>query len=214
MKRFFVIPALAIALLATPPSHALTPSERKLVQDAQAQLRAGAAEYKAADARAAEAEQHATEAGQRAAAAEQTAVDLGKSVTVLQGQVKDFADKADAIAKERDKYKSVYDECTKNWGLGAIFYGIKDLTKHIFITIIVLVVLAVGIWILSIAVPVTGPFIALGLRAIGGVFALVGRGVSATFGALHSLLVRVLTPKPAPPPLTPPAPPPIKPIGS
>lgn len=164
---------------------ALTPNERKMVQTIQAQVREGQADYDAARAGWARADEQ-TAAAQ--ATADQAAADL-----------KAAQSKFDAVNKDNERMKPVYDQCTSHWGLGAIAYGIGELVKHLLILLAVIVVLAIGIWILSIAAPVTAPFIMIGLRAVGGVFKIAGRGVAAAFGVLHSLLQRLLAKKPTPP---------------
>src|SRR5437868_3630217 len=115
MKRTFLIFGL---ILVSAFSFGLTPAERTVVQRAQIQLRQGKADYAAAKNALAAADQKAADAQAHATATDAANAQLTKDV-------KTFSDKADSIAKERDKMKPVYDQCTAKWGIGAIIFGIK-----------------------------------------------------------------------------------------
>lgn len=171
-----------------------------MVQTIKAQVEEGQTNYNAARAGWNSADQKAAAADAHAA---ETDLKLG-----------DAQKKFDAVNKDNAKMRPVYLECTSKWGLGAIFFGIRDLIKHLLILAAVLAVLAIGIWILSIASPAAAPVITLALRAVGGVFSTAGRGIAAFFGMLHQLLQKLvakLTPAPKPP-LMLPVPAPIAPI--
>lgn len=194
MKKLFTI-CYIFAVVFITAALALTPNERKMVQTIKAQVEEGQRDYK--DARAGW-----DSADRNAALADARAAETDLRLKTAQSQF-------DAVNKDNARMKAVYDECTSKWGLGAIFFGVRDLAKHIFIMIAVLVGLMLVIWIVSIAVPVTAPFIMIGLRAIGGVFSVAGRGVAAFFGLLHRLLQALVAKlKPAPALLALPAPPP------
>ncbi len=184
MKRL----AYILAILCVGTALALTPNERKMVQKIKAEVEEGQADYDAARAGWARADKKAADAEGHAAETE------GK-LAKAQG---DF----DRVNKDNKRMQPVYDECTSKWGLGAIWFGIKDLTKHLLIMLAVLVVLAIGLWIASIAAPEAKPIIMIVFYSVGGVFKGIGRGIGLVFTALHNLLERLvakLKPKPAPP---------------
>ncbi len=170
-----IIVALAFAAIT---AFGLTPQERKMVQTIKAQVEEGQRQYDGAliDVRNAKGE---------AKSANDTAADTAS-------KLKEAQDKFDAVNKDNERMKPVYDQCTSHWGLGAIAYGVGELVKHLLILLAVIVVLAIGIWILSIAAPETAPFIMLGLRAVGGVFRVAGKGIAAGFGAIHTLLTKLV----------------------
>jgi hypothetical protein len=147
MKRF-VFTLLALTCLA------LTPAERKLVQATQAELHQAQSEYT-------KAKDQATLADLRAADAQKTAADTNVKLADAQKQIKEYSDKADAIAAERDKMKPVYDRVNKGWGLGAIWYGIQDLSKHLLWVGLGVLGLVVVLYALSFAFPAIGAALAV-----------------------------------------------------
>jgi hypothetical protein len=165
MKNKFLALFLGVLFLS-PSAFALTPQERKIIEAAQAQIEIAMQDYAATKTALTTAQQAAIDADAHAAQTDQAA-------GVLKKQVDDAYAREKALASDNAKMKPVYDEVRKYWGLGAIFYGIKELVKHLLITIIVVGVLLVGVAILSFFFPVVGVvfgFVVGVFRRIGSVF--------------------------------------------
>jgi hypothetical protein len=140
------------------------------------------------------------DAAQRAGDAEQSATSALAAAADLQKQVDTAYAREKALATDNAKMKPVYDEVRGYWGLGAIFYGIKELLKHLIIAAIVVVILIVLIIIGSVVLQIVFPWLIPIFRGIGAAF-----GIAVEF--LKSLIDR-LKPKPTP---TPPPPTPLPP---
>lgn len=165
MKSKF-LSLILVALFLSPSAMALTAQERKIIEAAQAQIEIAMQDYAAT-------KTALTNAQQAAADAEGHAAQTDQAAGVLKKQVDDAYAREKALAADNAKMKPVYDEVRKYWGLGAIMYGIKELVKHLFITIIVVAVLLVGIIVLSFFFPVVGVVFSLVIgvfRRIGSVF--------------------------------------------
>lgn len=170
MRNKLLVLILGFSVLLGPSASALTPQERKIIQAAQVQIEQAMVDYAAT-------KSALTDAQQQAAEAEGHAAQTDKDAGVLKKQVDDAYAREKALALDNARMKPVYDECTSKWGLGAIFYGIKELVKHLFIAAIVVVILIVGIMVLSFFFPL-----------IGVIFGAVIRGVSSVFRILPTLL--------------------------
>ena len=191
---------------APAPKAGMTSTQRKLAQSARAEVVAALAGQASALAEANQAKQSAADSA-ASAASEKTLLDQAKAQSITeQAQLK-------KAATENAQMRPIVKQVQSYWGIGGIIYGFKRLAAHLLIMAAVIAVLVVGIWILSIAAPASAPIITLVLRAVGGVFAGIGRGIAAFFGMLHSLLQKLvarLTPVPKPP-LVLPVPAPIAP---
>ncbi len=102
----------------------------------------------------------------------------------LAGDIKEYADRADALAKQNVKMKLVYDECTKWFGLGAFVYGFKELAKHVMWFAIGGIGLVAVLYGLSFAFPVIG----LGLSIVVRFFTFIFHGLNTALRALEAHL--------------------------
>lgn len=188
MRNKILACILGLMVVISPSASALTAQERKIIQAAQAQIEIAMKDYAAT-------KTALTDAQQAAADAEGHAAQTDQAAAVLKKQVDDAYNQEKALAASVAKMKPVYDECTSKWGLGAIFYGIKELVKHLFIAAIVLGVLAVGVLVLSFFFPLIGVILGAIIRVISSVFGVLG----ALLKSLIDRLSSIFKPKPTPP---------------
>lgn len=171
MKKTALTCALLCALLST--AFALTPAERKQLQEIQGYVRQGQIEYQ-------QAMSAVGEADQRASLAEEHAATTDTAIENVRKDIKAAHDREVTLGKDNAKMKPVYDECVSKWGIGAILFGIKRLTRNLLITALVGAALVAILYGLSFAFPIFG----VALAAVTRIFRTIFRALAATMHRL------------------------------
>jgi hypothetical protein len=98
-------------------------------------------------------------------------------ITDLSGQIEKAHKNEQDLARYNAYAKPIIEQVNRWWGIGGILYGFKVLSRHLFILIAVLAVLAVGVFALSFVFPaimpfirMTGSFIGMFFRKLGDIF--------------------------------------------
>jgi hypothetical protein len=184
--------SLAFVCLLASVALALTPAERRVVEDARGKLKEATAQFEQvkaklgdagrqieeankhaaeSDARAAAAETHAASADQHAAETDLAAKKTGEEIETAH---KNEQTMANAVAE----MKPIYDQVYKYWGIGAIILGFQILAKHLLILAAVLIGIGLALWIASFFFPVIG----VGFKAVRRVTAL---GITKFAALIH-----------------------------
>lgn len=133
---------------------ALTPAEKKAIQQAKDYVDKAKQEN-------IEAWGEAKQAWDKAYDAEQHAKNTDVEITKTKKQIEEAHKNEQRLGDENAKMKPVYDQVNKYWGIGGIIYGFQRLAKHLLILLAVLVGLALIIWVVSLFVPWLKPLIGI-----------------------------------------------------
>lgn len=161
MKAKFL--TIFLVLLMSIGAMGLTPRERTIVKHAQEHLYVAGLQFNAAQA--------------HAKAADDAMVEANRHLATAEKEVKDAHQREINLAKDNDKMRPVYLKVTSKWGLGAIFFGIALLLKHLLILGLVILSLMAALYALSFMFPVIGvavKAIAVFIHMVGGWIHTVG----------------------------------------
>lgn len=150
MKAKFL--TIFLVLLMSFGAMGLTPRERTIVKHAQEHLYVAGLQFNAAQ--------------EHAKAADDAMVEANRRLATAEKEVKDAHQREIDLAKDNEKMRPVYKQVTSKWGLGAIFFGIALLLKHLLILGLVILSLAAALYALSFMFPVIG----IVVKAIGMFF--------------------------------------------
>lgn len=155
--------AIFLFLMSFGVCFGLTPRERTIVKHAQEHLYVAGLQFNAAQ--------------EHAKAADDAMVLSNRHLATAEQEVKDAHQREINLAKDNDKMRPVYLKVTSKWGLGAIFFGITLLLKHLLILGLVILSLTAALYALSFMFPVIGivvKAIAVFIRMVGGWIHTVG----------------------------------------